>query len=180
MNTSPRPVRTTILFGLFSAVGFLAVMPVLPMVVAKPMGAWCCLAAYCLLLARWGRRPMKDLVLPLAMTAAVTLLVNWRIALALQLAAFCWIRSGLCLGQGLVKGLLKELLVGVGGGLLLARLAPHSLSGWALAIWLFFLVQALYFLFPGPESSPKDYPEVTTDPFGRLKHQAEEILADTI
>lgn len=176
MNTCLRPIRSTILFGLFCAIGFIPIISVMPIWIPKPLMVWCCLAGYCVLLSRWAVQPLKNLVLPLLMMAALMLLANQAIAYPILLAAFCWIRSGLCMQQSFIKGVIKEVLIGCGGGLLLFRLAPHSLFGWSLSIWLFFLVQSLYFLFPNSETRLAEFHLVQTDPFDHSRQLAERIL----
>ncbi len=179
MNNIQRPVRSTILFGLFCSIGFLPAMAALPLWIPRQLAflvlGWCCLGIYSLMLCRWGGKSVNVILFPLLMTAAVIFLGNWITAYPILLATFCWIRSGICMQQTPFKGFIKELSIGFGGGLLLYHLDPHSLFGRSLSIWLFFLLQSLYFLFPiGARSLEKPAPQ--PDPFEQSRQQAEQIL----
>jgi hypothetical protein len=58
-----------------------------------------------------------------------------------------------------------------------AVFTPGSAFAWVLGIWMFFLIQSLYFvIFENRAIIPKDQYE--TDPFERASRQAEAILSD--
>ena len=64
----------------------------------------------------------------------------------------------------------------LGGGVLLACFTPHSTVTWAMAIWMFFLVQSLYFVF-FREVGEAEQEKVELDSFEQAKGQAEKILS---
>ena len=59
-----------------------------------------------------------------------------------------------------------------------AVFSPASASAWVLGIWLFFLLQALYFAIFGVETPPSQSKfEQEIDPFERAYRRAEDILS---
>jgi hypothetical protein len=66
--------------------------------------------------------------------------------------------------------------VGVGGAALVASFFPHSTVAWALGVWMFFLVQSLYFVLTGDMGDGEEE-DVVLDPFEKARRQAEEILS---
>jgi hypothetical protein len=59
--------------------------------------------------------------------------------------------------------------------MLVGSFAPISLTNWAVAIWMFFLVQALYFVFF--EDHHLSGQELRPDTFEQAREQAEKILS---
>ena len=77
-----------------------------------------------------------------------------------------------------MAGLTVELALCVAGGAMAAVCAPVSPLGWTLAVWMFFLLQALYFVIIDiQDAEPHDYSENAGDPFERACSQGENILA---
>jgi hypothetical protein len=71
-----------------------------------------------------------------------------------------------------------ELLLCLAGGALVTVFTPGSTLSWALGIWLFFLLQALYFaIFDGKAPTLHDQYEQEVDPFERASRLAEDILS---
>jgi len=60
-------------------------------------------------------------------------------------AGLCWIRSGICFPGPLVRRIFAEALTAAAGLALVTGLRPAGLTGWFLGLWMFFLIQALYF-----------------------------------
>jgi hypothetical protein len=138
---------------------------------------WLWTALYALLLVRWSRRGLLEVLFPLAVLG----LWGWHLPQApgtvvMALAILSWVRSGICFPVPPGRAALREALVCGGGGLLVAALAPHSTLSWALGIWLFFLIQTLFFVVfeTGMRGSAARAAE---DPFERSRRLAEEILA---
>ena len=68
-----------------------------------------------------------------------------------------------------------EIVLCLGGGAVVSYFAPQSMATWALGIWMFFLIQSLYFaLF---RDIPKHEEELEVDAFERARNQAETILS---
>ena len=87
-----------------------------------------------------------------------------------------WIRSGICFkGNSPAKRLAVEMALGLGSGLLVGGAVPEVTLVWALGVWLFFLIQALYFVLLEYQSDGQTGIEV--DPFEKAKMAAEKILS---
>ena len=178
-----RPMIATILYGLVCGVTFIPVSIVLSYVIYWPeafrFAVWSYVALYGLLLTRWGKGSSISIVFPLL---TLFIFVFWGNSnssfLLLALAILSWIRSGISFRRPLVHMLGVELLICIGGGALVAYFAPHSTLTWAMGIWLFFLVQSLYFVLVGDATGEED--AVSMDPFEKARSQAERILSDGV
>ena len=90
-----------------------------------------------------------------------------------------WIRSGICFKRKpLAKRLAAETGLGLGSGLLVFSAVPAVTLNGALGVWLFFLIQALYFVLFDYQSGPQAKIEV--DPFEKAKMAARKILSGGI
>jgi hypothetical protein len=176
-----RPVRTTILFGLFCGLAFIPICMVFEYTTAWPiifrLTVFSFLTLYALILARWGGKRRLAVIFPLLILFLFFFTQNSTAAfLLLVLGIFSWIRSGICFENAFARSLGTELLLSIGGGSLVAYFNPHSALTWALGIWMFFLVQSLYFMIiPGTEED--DIAEVM-DAFEQARMRAEGILKD--
>ena len=95
----------------------------------------------------------------------------------LSLAVISWIRSGICFPNPYGRKLTTELLLCVFGGIPVVFFTPVSTLAWVPGIWMFFLIQALYFvIFESQAATPENRYE--TDPFERAAMQAEAILSN--
>jgi len=87
-----------------------------------------------------------------------------------------WIRSGICFKRNpLVKRLGAEMGLVLGSALLVSGAVPDATLVWALGVWLFFLIQALYFVLFEYQSDTQTKIEV--DPFEKAQMAAEKILS---
>ncbi len=153
------PLRTTIVYGLAAGLLFADAYDLLQVRFFKAtlfgMGFWGCLAGYALLLARMYRRPLSLLLLPLLSgTVVICLLYMAHVRtfhlLLVDLLLFVWLRSLLFPSTGPRAALVEILL---GGSCMLVSVLMLRLGmgmeelGTGLAVWLFFQVQALFFLW---------------------------------
>jgi hypothetical protein len=69
-----------------------------------------------------------------------------------------------------------ELLLCFLGAVLVHVFTPGSMFGWALGVWMFFLVQALYFVFIEYAGNIEEE-TAQMDPFEQANRQAETILS---
>ena len=70
------------------------------------------------------------------------------------------------------------MLLYAAGGALIAALPPGSAFGWTLSIWMFFLVQALYFVvFDITTIAAEEKIALEIDPFERASRRAADILS---
>ena len=174
-------IRNTLLFGLICGLLFIPLRQMLTGIVPPPWAdnliIWLYLAGYGgLLIRRTGRHPLTLLwpLLP-ALIAAVTV-PSARSCLLLCLGVLGWIRSGICDTGSQSKGLLTEIVLAFGAGALGALLAPRTPAGWAMGVWLFFVIQAFYFVIKDGTGS-EAYPGGEMDPFESARAAAERILA---
>ena len=181
MKTTRRPMLTTIIYGLLCGVSFIPLVMTmntfLNWSIAFRLTIWVLLAGYLLILTRWGKVNLISTLFPLLL---LLLLVFWGATnsafLFLALGILSWHRSGVCFQGGLLKSIAAEISLCLGGGALAGFFTPHSTVTWALSIWLFFLVQSLYFVI-FRDSAEADEERVELDPFDRARGQAERILS---
>lgn len=175
-----RPVRTTLVYGLISA---LAVMPaawffarLIGWPMAFKLALWVDLFIYAGLLARWSGKGIGSIVFPMALLLGTVL---WPGVYAgfflLGLGIFSWIRSGICFAGTPIRAVGAEIITLAGGAGLVALLGQGSTLAWTISIWLFFLVQALYF-FLVPTTHPPATIRAVEDPFEQARREAQRVL----
>ena len=181
MTRTSRPMRTTILFGIFGAAGF-AVMnigmgPFFLWSREACFFIWLLVAGYGFLLARWGEKSPAAIVFPLLFLFLSLFAVRSSFFfILLCLMVLGWIRSGICFQGIFLKRLGIEILLCLGAGGLISLFAPYSVVSWALGIWMFFLIQALYFILFA-DAREKEDPFMDADPFEQARKEAEKILS---
>jgi len=94
--------------------------------------------------------------------------------LVFALVIFSWIRSGICFQNPFSRVLIIEFFLTWGSAALITCFTPDSMFTWALGIWMFFLVQSLYFVILGDRSLKE---KVAVDPFEEAMMQAEKIIS---
>jgi len=182
MITSQHPIRTTLFFGLICGLSFIPVNLALGYLLpgSRPMYLilWMSVAGYSLLLSRWRKKPILSSAFPLLLLLVMSFLVNSLAAYyLLSLVVLSWIRSGICFPNPYGRKLIAELLLCVFGGIPAVVFTPATASAWVPGIWMFFLIQALYFaIFEIKAIAPQD--PYGTDLFERAGRQAEAILSD--
>ena len=181
MKTQPHPLRSTIIFGLICGLLLTPLWLGLAPIVYWPQSLflliWFFVVLYSGILARWSPMGMKPIIFPLLLTLLVLPWLNSTLLfLILILGTLSWIRSGVCFPFKQSKRIVIEIFLGVVAGGLLTILNPATLLTWALAVWMFFLVQALYFVFCDSMESP--VASIKPDPFEYAREQAENILAN--
>jgi hypothetical protein len=174
-----RPVRTTLVFGL---VGGLMAFPLIGLPdriwgwpSALKVVLWAIVAVYALFLARWSRTRLTSILFPLGLLLGTALWPGSRAGFFLMgLGVLSWIRSGICFEGPPLRRLAAEIITSVGGAGLAALWGPRSALAWALAFWLFFLVQALYFYMLPGALLPRD--ATAQDGFEAALKEAEKIM----
>lgn len=175
-----KPVRTTLIFGLVSA---LALVPVLwyqraygARPLALELALWLDLVVYAVMLCRWSRTRLVSVVFPLALLLGVALWPRTHAGfLLMALGIFSWIRSGICFRNAPLRALIAELVTVLGGSMLVALWWPKSTLAWALAVWLFYLVQSIYFYIL-PSRSGFNQTREPIDPFEQARRELERVL----
>ena len=181
MKSKTEPIRLTIVWGLIGGLVYIPLCLALSFMVFWPLGIrlslWILLAGYAVLLSRWACRPLKSIVLPLLLLLLSGFLIqSTTVFLFSAVLVLSWIRSGICFkGKPLLKRFGVEMSLGLGGSLLVYGAAPGATLIWALGVWLFFLIQALYFVLFEYQNDSQTRIEV--DPFDKAKMGAEKILS---
>ena len=183
MKILKHPIRNTIIYGLFCGLSFIPLS--LGMNVFAPWSRaigltfWLFLAGYALLLNLWDKKYQITTVFPLLLLLPVIFLTDSMVLFfILALIVTGWIRSGICYQKTGIMGIAMELLLCFSGGLLVLTFTPASVYAWALGVWMFFLVQALYFVFFEPDVNRQFYAGM--DSFEKASKQAETILSGTL
>ena len=177
-----RPVRTTLVYGAISA---LAVMPAAALLSAYidwpsavKLVLWADLAGYAVLMARWCGKPLTAIMFPLALLLGTALWPGiYSAFFFLGVGVLSWLRSGICFSNTPMRAMAAETISIAGGAGLAALLGPGTTVTWAVSIWLFFLVQALYF-FIVPSVNRQTPAQTQPDPFDRAQREALRVLDD--
>lgn len=180
MGIGNKPVRTTIYFGLFCGLLFFLISMFFKYALFWPLvfkiTIFSYLALYSLFLAKWGNKKSVLVLYPLFLLLILALCWSPLSSfLLLSLAILSWIRSGICFTNTFARSFCAELIFTAGGGAFVAYFNPHSTVSWALGIWMFFLIQSLYFiLMHDPEHIDREKDDI--DPFEMAGMRADRIL----
>lgn len=181
MKPSAKPVRTTIVmalaFGLLFIPTSMGLNLILPWHIALRLTFWMCVAAYAGMLCRWTGSSAPACGFPLTVLLASSFWLRSEIDFLCLLALIlAWVRSAVCFKHPVWRSFVAELVVSLGGVALIAFFGPRSPVVWAMGVWMFFLIQSLYFLLTGDlnDADPSDAP---VDPFEKARRGAEEILS---
>lgn len=182
MKSFVKPMHVTILFGIISGLAFMPMPIALSSGLSWPLvfrlSIWFDLTCYAFLLTRWGKGTFKNMVFPLLLIFITGIFGNGTLMFLLQcLCVLSWIRSSLGFQKSLLTILFTELVLSLGGGTLVTFLTPQTQVGWALGIWLFFLVQSLYFVSWEDHKAIEGEKQKEVDPFERASRQVERILS---
>lgn len=180
MKTISRPIRTTIILGLICGLSFMPLVVGLSHVIYWPkalnLTLWIYVAVYSILLTRWSSKNINQIIFPLLLILIALFWVDSiSLFIMLVLGILSWIRSGICFPKSLGNKIVAEVLLGLGAGGIVISLTPASVLTWSLAIWMFFLVQALYFVIFETSFNAED--QIKRDPFEKAREQAENILS---
>lgn len=179
MKVFGRPVLMTIIFGLVCGACLVPTVMLLRIFLHWPvpsrLAIWLYLAVYGFMLAKWNKTGLAStawpLFVPLAFAFSNISEVFW---LASVLLTLSWIRSSAALAKSPAMAIGKEMFVCLGGASLVALCAPNGGVAWSLGVWLFFLVQSLWFVSFSAVDAVR---ETDPDPFERARKRAEDILA---
>jgi len=185
MKTIYSPLRASIIFGLFCAIGFIPLNTIINSMFNYPLPfrltIWICFVFYSFLLTRWAGKKAGALFFPLMLLFICIYMVGSNsLYLILTLMVLSWIRSGLCFSGPLFKTIPAELVICFGSGFLAQSFSPDSAIKWAGVIWLFFLCQSVYFLFfeNKPDFKTHDFKNQAAEPFEHARKHAEKILSE--
>jgi hypothetical protein len=180
IKSNTTPIRSTIVWGLIGGLVYIPLCSALSLMVFWPLGIqlslWILLSGYAVLLSRWASRPLKSIGLPLLLLLLAAFLIeSATVFLFSAIVMLSWIRSGTCFKRKpIVKRMAAEMGLGLASGLLVSGAVPGVTLVWALGVWLFFLIQALYFVLFEYQSDSQT--KIDVDPFEEAKMAAEKIL----
>jgi hypothetical protein len=158
MNLKMSAVAAAVIFAAAAAllVAAVTLLPLraVPRTIATNATIFLCLAAYAAFLARSSGRRLRAIFAPLFMLAAVVAAAGSVTGFVVPAAAgVSWIRSGICFQGSMPRRVCAEAITCPAGLALVWLLQPPGPCGWALSIWMFGLIQALYFVAVDTESS---------------------------
>jgi hypothetical protein len=182
MKGLKHPIRNTIFYGLFCGLSFVPLSLIFNALVswssAVGLTLWLFISGYAVLLNLWGNKIQISTVFPLLLLLpAIFLMDSMVLFFLLALIVISWIRSGICYQKPGAMRLAVELLLCFLGAVLVHVFTPGSMFGWALGVWMFFLVQALYFVFIEYAGNIEEE-TAQMDPFEQANRQAETILSN--
>ena len=184
MKFKTTPIRSTIVWGLLGGLVYIPLSSALSLMMFWPLGIqlslWILLAGYGVLLSRWAPNSLGSISLPLLLVFLSAFLIRSTSAFMLiSLVMLSWMRSAVCFKEKpFLKRIGAEIGLGLASGLLISGAIPAATLSWALGIWLFFLIQALYFVLFDPRSDPGV--KIELDPFEKSKMAAQKILSNGI
>ncbi|HSO62776.1 MAG TPA: hypothetical protein VLR50_17220 [Desulfobacterales bacterium] len=182
MNSKISPVAASVIFAAAAAVLVAAVtiLPLRPMPRLTSTNAtiFLCLAAYSAFLARSGGRSLRALFAPLFLLAAVLVVAGSVAGFVVPAAAgLSWIRSGICFPGSMPRRVCAEAIACAAGLVLAWWLQPPGPYGWPLSIWMFGLIQSLYFGMVDAERT--DLPEKQgQDKMAKAYRRADTLLRE--
>jgi hypothetical protein len=181
MKNEQRAVRSTIILGGLAALVWFLAASILAWHRYWPWAAfgiiWLTTSAYAFMLVQWSGRRFAAVLFPLLVLALIGVVMPRSVwASGIVIALLGWIRSGVCFPQTVGQSVGRELALGGGGGIAILWWGPSTALSGALCLWLFSLIQALFFILFEPEvvsSSAGSAP----DPFDRAARRVEDLLA---
>lgn len=184
MKSTAKPIRSTIIWGLMGGLVFIPLCVALSRFMFWPVSfqvsLWVLLAGYAVLLSRWAPKSLRSISLPLLLLLLAAFFIRSTSAfLFTSLVMLSWIRSAICFKEKpFLKRFGAEIGLGLATGVLVSDAMPAVNMASALGIWLFFLIQALYFVIFDYRGNPQAGIEV--DPFETAKMAARKILSNGI
>ena len=182
MNRNFSPITASIIFAAAAGLLLAAVvsLPLRPAarITAANAAIFLFLAAYSVFLARSSGCSLRALFAPLFMLSAVLAAAGSVTAFVVPAAAgLSWVRSGICFPGSMARRLCTEALTCPAGLAMSWLLQPPGIYGWALGIWMFGIIQALYFYMV--DVDPACLPEkMGRDKMAQAHRRAEALLRE--
>jgi hypothetical protein len=183
MKTKLSPAAATVIFAAAAAVLLAAAVcwpqRFVPRTTTLNAGMFLGLAAYAVFLAWWSGTTLRAIFAPLLILAAVAVVAGSVAGFVVPAAAaLSGIRSGICFSAPVMRRIIAEILTGPAGLALVCLLQPPGPFGWALSIWMFGLIQALYFIVIDLKRSP-DLELTDQDRLEAARRRADALLRET-
>lgn len=143
-------VKTTLIFGFISAACSLIFISIpvssLDWSIALKLYAWGNLVLYSILLCRWSEKTLIKVFFPIILLLGIAVFpLNCGSYFIITSTVLSWIRSGICFIERPARSILVEITLCVGFVVVLTAIISDATYGLPIAIWLFYLLQALYF-----------------------------------
>jgi hypothetical protein len=150
MSIKISPVAASVIFAATAAalVAAATLLPpgLVPRTTALNAAIFLCLTAYAAFLVRSSGRSLRALFAPLFMLATVMAAGGSVTGFVVPaVAGLSWIRSGICFAGSMPRRVCAETIACAAGLALAWLLQPPGPYGWPLSIWMFGLIQSLYF-----------------------------------
>lgn len=160
MQSRISPLAASVIFAAAAALLFAGIMSLPLRMISRPTALnttmFLGLVAYAGFLARLSGKNHRDLFAPFLMLSAVLASAGSVTSFVMPAAAgLSWIRSGICFPGSVPRRLLAEAITCPAGLVLAWMLQPPGLLGWTLSVWMFWLIQSLYFLALACEPPPR-------------------------
>jgi hypothetical protein len=178
-----RSVKGTIVFAFFSGVSISPFALLLSFFigwnVALKISLWFYIGLYCILMARWSSLSIRTILCPIGLLLGAAVWPHTYTGFfMLTLGVFCWIRSGICFQTAPIRCMSAELITVMFSVCILFLLGSYSPTAWALRVFIFFMIQSLYF-FIIPFQSVKSK-EIQEDSYERAFTEVEKLLREGI
>jgi len=182
MHKKISPAATTVIFAAAAAllVAAVATLPLRPAsrMTATNAATFVCLAAYSVFLARSSGRSQRALFAPYFMLSAVLAVAGSVAGFAVPAAAaLSWVRSGICFPGSMTRRLCAEALTCPAGLAVVWLLQPPGPCGGALGIWMFGLIQAVYFIIIDVERTGLSE-KIGQDRISQARRRADALLRE--
>lgn len=178
MRLLDRPLVGTLAVGVLSGLSFIPLNNLLSAFMAWPAGfgliVWINVGLLALLLCRWSRTGPGAALYPWLLLLVALPGARPETIITLAAGVIAWIRSGVCFRGSFFPAFGMELLIFSAIQVLIRFQAPASDLNLALSAWLFFLLQASYFVFFPADDQESDQDRV--DPFEAARRRADEVL----
>jgi hypothetical protein len=160
MKSRISPVVTSVIFAAAAALLFAAVtnlpLRLIPRTTALNTALFIDLAAYAGFLGGLNKERRHELFAPFLTLSAVLAVAGTVSGFVIPAAVtLSWIRSGVCLPGPTLRRVFAEAIFCPAGLALAWALQPPGLYGWTLSVWLFWLIQSLYFLVVDSEAASR-------------------------
>ncbi|MBF0119476.1 MAG: hypothetical protein HQK79_11615 [Desulfobacterales bacterium] len=174
MKITKFPVTMTIFFALMSGLFIMLLSNYIYHPLIFKIFIALNLIAYSFLLSSWGEVPLSKNLIPVIIVLYLTISgIKLHLFLMTNLFILSYFRSFICFKQPLLKGIIIEIILCFGGGSLIFLFNPISSVSWAISMWMFFLIQSIYFIF----NNYNETHDNNMDPFEVSRKQVEEILS---
>ncbi len=178
MNDTSKYVRQTIVWGIICGLmyvpGVYFALRFFSAEISIRLVLWLFISGYVVLLCRGARVNRGHVGIFLVMLfGSVFFISSFTGYILFGMLVFSFLRTGVCFTQNRLSGGLTEILLTFAAGVTIAKYCGDSLVSQAMGVWMFFLLQSIFFIV-FPSENKKESP--TADPFESAKKHMDEIF----